>query len=235
MEEEAKQRHVFLLIGQSNMAGRAPIDGMDKMPVPGAFLWNIGAKRWEPALPPYNRYSPSRKGIDEQHLNPGPGFARAYLKENPDVEVGMVCSARGGTRIGQWVREDPDPFDLYHHAIEATKEAVEDGGILKGVLWHQGENNAANSDEYPAKLKQLVKHIRADLGKTLPFVFAQIGRWNPEHKDFNEMILKQPANISNSAVVPTDRMKNIDDFHFDTPAQRLLGKRYATEMLSLLK
>ena len=234
MEEKQKERHVFLLIGQSNMAGRAPIDEPDKVPVPGAFLWNIGAERWEPALPPYNRYSPSRKGIDEQHLNPGPTFAKAYLAENPEIEVGMVCSSRGGTRIGQWVKEEPDPFDLYRHAVDAAKLATEEGHcILKGILWHQGEGNAHNAEDYPPKLARLVKDLRADLGKNIPFVFGQIGRWNPDHKSFNQMIVKQTAKLKKTAVVMSDRMKGIDDFHFDTPAQRLLGKRYAAKILEL--
>ncbi len=231
-----KDRHIFLLIGQSNMAGRAPIEEADKLPVPGAFLWNVGAERWEPALPPYNRYSPSRKGIDEQHLNPGPTFARAYLKANPEAEIGMICSCRGATRIGQWVKDDPDPFDLYRHAVDAVKLAVEeDGCVLKGILWHQGESNVQNADEYPEKLARLVRNLRADLGKNIPVVFGQIGQWNADHAAFNKMIVGQVKNISKSAVVATDRLKNMDVFHFDTAAQRLLGKRYAAKMLELLK
>ena len=232
-----KQRHVFLLIGQSNMAGRAQIEAEDQKKVHGISLWNIESKRWEPAVPPYNRYSPSRKDMSMQRLNCGPSFAKAYLQANPGVEVGIVCAARGGTRIGQWDRENPDKFDLYRHAIEATKLAVQQrGSALKGILWHQGEGNSSTPGGYPARLKELVNRLRADLGvEKLPFVFGQIGQWKPEYAAFNEMIVQQPAKIPHTAVVKTDGLKNFDSAHFDSASQRELGKRYAAEMLKLLK
>ena len=54
---------VFLLIGQSNMAGRAKVEDEDAKVLDGAVLWNIGAKAWEPAKTPFNRYSPMGKGL----------------------------------------------------------------------------------------------------------------------------------------------------------------------------
>lgn len=115
-----KPRHIFLLIGQSNMAGRAKIEEADEKPSPGAYLWNIKEKRWEAATPPYNRYSVSGKRPSMQKLNCGPSFAKAYLEANPEVEIGIVCSARGGTKIEQWDRENPDEFDLYRLAVGVT-------------------------------------------------------------------------------------------------------------------
>ncbi len=230
-----KERHVFLLIGQSNMAGRAKIEEQDKADISGVFLWNIADKKWESATPPYNRHSPSRKDIKMQRLNCGPSFAAAYAKVNPKIEVGIVCAARGGSSIEQWDRENPDKFDLYRHAMDAIKAALKEGGELKGILWHQGEANRERTGEYPAQLKELVKRLRKDLdAANLPFVFGQIARWNPEYPPFNKMILKQPANIPYTAVAKTDSLKGIDAAHFDSAGQRELGKRYAVEMLALL-
>src|SRR5689334_5595211 len=42
---------VYLLIGQSNMAGRAPIEEEDKAPVEHAYVLN-GSDTWEPATNP---------------------------------------------------------------------------------------------------------------------------------------------------------------------------------------
>jgi len=234
-ESEKKERHVFLLIGQSNMAGRAKIEEQDKAAIPGVFLWNIADKNWESAAPPYNRHSPSRKDIKMQRLNCGPSFVATYAKANPKIDVGIVCAARGGSSIEQWDRENPDKFDLYRHAMDAIKAALKDGGELKGILWHQGEANRERTREYPAQLKELVKRLRKDLDAgNLPFVFGQIAQWNPEYPPFNKMILKQSANIPYSAVVNTDGLKGIDTAHFDSAGQRELGKRYAAEMLALL-
>lgn len=231
-----KERHIFLLIGQSNMAGRATIEEADKVALPDAILWNIGEKKWDPAIPPYNVHSPSRKVLSMQKLNCGPSFAAGYLARNPGIEIGIVCVARGGSSIEQWDRENPDKFDLYRHAIEATTAALKDGGELKGILWHQGEANSGKFSEYPEKLKKLVHRFRHDLMvKDLPFVFGQIAPWNPAFQEFNQMIIKQPANIPHTGIVYADGLSKLDSVHFDSAAQRELGKRYATVMLEVLK
>ena len=90
----AKERHLFLLIGQSNMAGRAKLEDEDRKPIENAYLWHIGEKKWGPAVAPFNIHSPSRKDAGMQRLNCGPSFARAYLDAYPGVEVGIICAAR---------------------------------------------------------------------------------------------------------------------------------------------
>ena len=80
LAQEKKERHVFLLIGQSNMAGRAKIEVEDKKTIDGAFLWNIGKKKWEAAVPPYNLQSPSRKNVKMQQLNCGLHCAAAQAR-----------------------------------------------------------------------------------------------------------------------------------------------------------
>lgn len=235
--QEKKERHVFLLIGQSNMAGRAAIEEVDREPIEGVSLWQIEAKQWIPAIPPYNLYSPSRKSVKMQRLNCGPGFAKAYLGKHPQVEIGIVCAARGGTKIGQWSRETPDEFDLYRHAVEAAKAALATGGELKGILWHQGEGDSGGKGlaGYPEKLSELISNFREDLNSPrLPFVYSQLGQWRPNYEGFNKMIVKEPANIGATACITTEGLKGFDEAHFDSPAQRELGRRFAAAMETLL-
>jgi len=236
--QDTAPMHVFLLTGQSNMAGRATIEKQDEGPLEGAMLWNIDEKKWEAAKPPYNRYSPHRKGMSMQRLNPGPSFVKAYLAANPGVTVGIICPVRGGTTIEQWKKGETKPWSLFDSAVEITRAALTDGGELKGILWHQGEGNSAPEKVklYPAQLKQLIADFRSDLKKPeLPFVFSQIGQFNPKYATFNEMIVKQPANIPNTACIVTDGLKAIDTAHFDSVGQRALGERYAEAMMGLLK
>ncbi len=237
LAQEKKERHIFLLIGQSNMAGRAKIEDGDKKPVDGIFLWNIGEKKWEAAVPPYNIHSPSRKAVNMQRLNCGPSFARAYLEKHPDVEVGIVCAARGGSSIRQWDREKPDNFNLYAHAIDAAKAALKEGGEFKGILWHQGESDSGPKGlaTYPEKLAELVANLREDLNAPkVPFVFSQVGQWKPEYESFNKMIVEQPANIQATGCITTEGLKNFDEAHFDSASQRELGIRFAAAMEELL-
>ncbi|MFT5129398.1 MAG: hypothetical protein ACI8W8_003020 [Rhodothermales bacterium] len=226
----AGERQIFLLIGQSNMAGRAAVPEEWKGEVAGVSLWNGGA--WEAAVPPYNRYATQRKKIFTG-LNPGPSFAKAWCEANPDQEIGIVCAARGGTRIGQW-RAGPSSMPLYDSAIAATKAALAGGGTLAGILWHQGESNSKNPDAYPAALAELCARLRADLKQPdLPIVFGQIGAWRAEYATFNEMITKQAAKIANTACVTTEDLANKDAAHFNSEGQIGLGKRYAKAMQRL--
>ena len=93
---------VFLLIGQSNMAGRAPLEAEDKTPIEGVMLLNADGT-WEAANNPLNRYATDRKKISMQRLGPGDGFARTLHTALPDKSIGLIVNARGGTKIDEWV------------------------------------------------------------------------------------------------------------------------------------
>lgn len=233
---EETKRHVILLVGQSNMAGRAVLAATDKEAIPNAALWNIKQKKWVAASAPFNRFSPHGKGASMQRLNCGPSFVRAYQKANPGASVGIVCAARGGTNIVQWRKGQDKPWPLYDSAVAAAKAALADGDAeLVGILWHQGESNSSKAAAYPAQLKTLIENFRADLGApNLPFVFAQLGPWREDYAAFNEMILQQPAAIPATACVETTGLTGFDKAHFDAASQRVLGTRYA-EALQLLK
>ena len=65
--------YVFLMIGQSNMAGRAKMLDEDKKPLAGVQLLNADSK-WEQAANPLNRFSSLRKDISMQRMGPSAGF-----------------------------------------------------------------------------------------------------------------------------------------------------------------
>ncbi len=226
--------HLFLFVGQSNMAGRAQLEKQDKGPIDGVWLFNDKGQ-WEAARPPLNRYSKLRKTIPSR-LNPALGFVKAYRKKFPDVQVGVICSAQGGSSIEEWEKDRLKAPRLYAEAIRVTKLAITAGGDLKGICWHQGEANASRVSMYPGQLKILVGNFRADLGDPdLPFVFSQIAQWGEEGAEFNQMIIKQTGTIAHTACVETDGLKGFDKWHFDSPSQRKLGKKFAQEMFGIKK
>ena len=66
----SQEYDVFLLLGQSNMAGRGTmIDGDEKVIHENVFLLNNKGKV-EPATNPLNRYSSIRRDISEQQIGP---------------------------------------------------------------------------------------------------------------------------------------------------------------------
>ncbi len=181
--------HIYLLIGQSNMAGRAKMLPGDEKPIERCFLLN-DKDEWEDATNPLNRYSTIRKGLEMQQIGPGYGFAMAMTKADKNVNIGLVVNAKGGSAIEQWKKGSK----FYNDAVRRTKEAMKDG-TLKGILWHQGEANEKNPDEYPDKLKELIEDLRKDLGvKDLPFVVGQVNNL-PE---INKHLAETPKKIGNT-------------------------------------
>ena len=226
---EPKNLDIYLLIGQSNMAGRATIESQDLDTLNNVFLYKgINGNVWEKAANPLNKYSSIRKALSMQKLNPGYTFAHE-MAQSSDKQIGLVVNAKGGTSIDQWAPGS----EFYKEAVECSKSAIKFGS-LKGILWHQGETDASRYQSYMPKLLDLIRALRKDFGMPdLPFIAGQLSSDKPHREGFNDMILELPAKIKNTAVIKTNRTSTIDSTHFDAASQRLLGKRYAKEMLKL--
>lgn len=214
---------LYLLIGQSNMAGRAPIAEKDEGVIERCFLLN-GEDKFEPAKNPLNRYSTIRKGLNMQKMNPGYSFSKAMLKEDSRMTIGLVVNAKGGSSIKQWTRD----AKFYQEALRRMKAAMEKGE-LKGVLWHQGETDHKDP-EYLDKLKELVKNLRKDLKlPKLPFVAGQVNNAS----EVNDQIAKLSSEVPHTGVVKSEGLTAMDRWHFDTKSMKILGQRYAAEILKI--
>jgi hypothetical protein len=223
---------IYLLIGQSNMAGRADIEIQDQDTLENVYLFTgISGKEWEKAANPLNKYSTVRKELSLQKLGPGYTFAREIAKARVGKQIGLVVNARGGTAISEW----KPGTNLYNEAINRAKMAMKDGKI-KGILWHQGESDATKTEAYPEKIEELIQSLRTDLGiPDLPFVAGQLSEDKPERHAFNEMILTLPSLVSHTGTITTEGTTTMERTHFNSASQRLLGERYAAEMLKLIR
>lgn len=156
----------YLLLGQSNMAGRTPFIQTDFGPVPSVYLLNDSGA-WEAAKIlransnqqggrdlGLNRYSTVRKKNKDQLLNPGDMFGLELVEADdygpgtilPDV--GVIVEARGATSIKDWQKSAPVPSqsglpkNLFNMALERVAAAKKAGGNFRGVLWLHGESDA---------------------------------------------------------------------------------------------
>lgn len=87
---------IYLLIGQSNMAGRADIEIQDQDTLENVYLFTgISGKEWEKAANPLNKYSTVRKELSMQKLGPGYTFAREIAKARVGKQIGLVVNAKG--------------------------------------------------------------------------------------------------------------------------------------------
>lgn len=226
--------HLYLLMGQSNMAGRGVVAEQDKQPHPRVLKFSK-EKQWLPAIDPLH-FDKSQAGVGL-----GKTFGEVMAESNPKVTIGLIPCAVGGTPIARWKKG----ADLYANALDRAKAAMKDG-TLHGVLWHQGETDSGNQDianHYGTTLTQLVTDLRSDLSVgDVPFVAGKLGEFLNRGKGdkpsywpvINEQLDGLPKLLKNSAVASSKDLKHKGDvLHFDSPSFREFGKRYAAEMLKL--
>lgn len=247
---------VYLLIGQSNMAGRGELDESDAQPIENVYLLD-GEGKVVPASNPLNIYSTIRKHTSIQKVNPGYAFSATVAKKT-GRKILLVVNARGGTSINEWVKGAESTYryqdektertlSFYDEALRRTRQALQYGS-LKGILWHQGCSDRGDAG-YMTKLAGLVKDLRADLGADVPFVAGQLGTWNPKSgkraAEFNENLTRisdyvpWAAWVSSEGTKPivtkkSDGKPDLSDPHFDRESQILLGKRYAQKILKMV-
>ena len=225
-------KDIYLLIGQSNMAGRAEIREQDMDSLDGVFLFTGDSiKLWEPAANPLNKYSSIRKKISMQKLGPGYSFAKTIREYFPEHSIGLLVNARGGTSIREWL----PGTQYYDDAVERSKIAMK-SGELKGILWHQGSSDTKRTDEYPEELKLLINSLRKDFDDpNLPFIVSELSQDKTHKLKFNLMLSFLNEEVEFTAIVSSDKLKTMDGTHFDSESQYILGERYASEMIKFLQ
>ena len=213
---------IFLLIGQSNMAGRAHLAAEDKQPLPRVMLLN-DKNSWIPATNPLNRFASDRKKLSMQRVGPGDGFARRLTKALPNKQIGLIVNARGGSSINAWAKG----MALYDNTIkrlQANKNIQ-----LAGVIWHQGESDR-DDPKYQEKLAMLIQNLRSDTkAPQLPFIAGQIYAEAPVNSVFANLSKQVP----HTGFASSKGLTVFDKVHFDRKSQQILGARYAEAYLRL--
>ncbi|MBP8156431.1 MAG: polysaccharide deacetylase family protein [Leadbetterella sp.] len=225
----SKPMELYLLIGQSNMAGRGTVDAQSQI-ASDAILMLDKTNNWIPAKDPVH-FDRAVAGV-----GPAISFAQTMLQDKKNTQIGLIPCAWGGSPIKAWSPGAKFFTNFpYDEAIQRAKIAMQKG-VLKGILWHQGEsdNDPKKAEAYLEKLKALVANLRRDLNApNLPFVAGEIGYFNKVNF-INEKINKLPAEVENTAVVSAkDLTDGGDHLHFNTASARELGKRYAIAMKNL--
>jgi len=228
---------LFLLVGQSNMKGRASID-MQPEEDPNILFLHSKNLDWHVARDPLHAQGVPDliDGDDNSGTGPGMSFARSLAARYPERRIGLVPAAVGGAPI--------DPFGaggtLYTRSLDLLNAAVERAPLrtcLRGILWLQGESDAVEErhEAYLGKLLDLVDRYRADLGEAnLPFVACTIGSFVNKGpfryaREINDALLSLPRERAHTACVDArDLEGHIDDaMHYDLDAQVEIGRRFA--------
>lgn len=229
--------HLFLLAGQSNMAGRGAVkDLSDEAGQPHPRVWALNREGgWQPAMDPLHWDKPAAG------VGVGKFFGRLVADARPDVTVGLIPSACGGSKIMDWregaffSQTKTHPWD---DAIARTRNAMR-AGTLKAILWHQGEgdSNPTDASLYEERLEALIRNFRAEFGDAeLPFIIGQLGRferapWNEHRVEVDRAQRSVAAKMKNVYFVSIEDATSKDRLHFDTASLERLAAAYAEAYL----
>lgn len=251
-----KNFYVYLCFGQSNMEGAARIEPQDTT-VDGRFLVmealdcpDLGRTmgKWYPAVPPLCR---CRTG-----LSPADYFGRTMVEHLPkNIRVGVINVSVGGCKIELFDRDNYQAYvstapgwmlnmikeydgNPYARLVEMAKLAQKDG-VIKGILLHQGESNTGDT-LWPSKVKLVYDNLMNDLNlkpENVPLLAGEMvsAAEGGACASMNAIIATLPQTIANSYVISSDGCAGRPDhLHFTAEGYRMLGKRYAATMLSIL-
>lgn len=250
--------HVYLCFGQSNMEGNAAIEAQDKENVPERFLMmaavnnpdlNRTKGEWYTAIPPLaRRYT---------GLTPVDYFGRKMVENLPEhISVGVINVSVAGCGIdlfdkdkyasylpnqADWMKNIANEYggNPYDCLIQLAKKA-QSKGIIKGILLHQGESNTGD-EKWPTNVKKIYEDMLADLdldAVNIPLLVGEVVHANQGGACayHNTVIAKIPNVIPTAHVISSDGCPAAaDNLHFSAEGYRMLGRRYADKMLSLLE
>jgi hypothetical protein len=229
--------HVFLLLGQSNMAGYPKAQQADRAEDPRIKVLGYDncsqtgrqTDKWDTASPPLHE-------CWNNAIGPGDYFAKTLIEfVAPDDTIGLVPCAISGEKIETFMKVGGNK---YSWIVQRAKLAQQAGGVIEGMLFHQGESNNGDKD-WPRKVNTLVTDLRSDLGLgNVPFIAGEL-LYSGGTAGHNTWVNQLPNVVSNGHVVsasglvvdPADTQWNL---HFSHDSQVTFGKRYAEKMKAVL-
>ena len=252
--------HIYLAFGQSNMEGQGNIENQDKT-VDERFqiLWSADngscsgktKGQWAKATPPLAHCNNAK-------LGPTDYFGRTMVeKTDSKIKVGVVVVAVAGCSIKLFDKDNYKSYistatatqswmtgyinqyggNPYGRLIEMAKKAQEDG-VIKGIIFHQGETDAGDGN-WPSAVKKVYDNIIKDLGlgSDIPFLAGEVLR-SGVSKGANNNIAKLPQQSKNFYVVSSEGFNQAlgdgQNVHFTSQEYRDFGKRYAEKMIEVL-
>ena len=249
--------HIYIAYGQSNMEGNATnfdknIDGKEHPRVkmfattscPRLNRPTVG--EMYPAVPPMFKC--------DQGLSVADWFGRHMADSLPDVTIGIIPVAQGGTSIRLF---DPDDYKNYLNSseswlkngakaygddgnamgriIEVAKKAQEKG-VIKGIIFHQGETDGGMSN-WEQIVKKTYEYMLKQLGlnaEETPFVAGEMVDGG-SCAGFSSRVRGLSKYIANFGVASSKGYGSKGDgLHFTVQGYRGMGERYAQEMLKLI-
>jgi|GEM_PF-1089574 len=239
---------VFVLMGQSNMAGAGEASKLKPPYTEKHERIRIFANgRWEYLVP-------------SARFGPEVSFAHQLAEHWPEDTIGIIKVAVGGTGIcgfeKNWSEQraqrtaDAKKGPLYQQLMQAVAKANEiSTPVYSGFVWKQGGADGRRKDlaeEYYDTFKQLVADLRKDLAvpelPTVVLTYLNDEKLDKAHKEMagNKQAAKRAhliqvlkahnragRDIPNTVTVHHGALPLVDAVHFNHEGQITLGKMAA--------
>ncbi len=238
-----KNLKVFILAGQSNMAGLGDIKALPPIytqPPGNVKMWRQSDKVWTPLR---------TAGNTDGQFGPEITFAHTMAKAMPDAEIGIIKYASGGTALyNDWA---PTEGPQYKHLMDTVRTALADldaAGTpyeITAMLWLQGESDAheRQADSYEKNLTDFIEHMREQF-KTpgMPFVIARVWDFYGKQTGQADIVRRAQVKIAEEHErvewFDTDDCPPLDHAttrgHYNGEGLILIGTRFAESCLKLL-
>ena len=216
----------FLMLGQSNMAGRGFINEVP--PIYNERIQMLRNGRWQMMTEPIN-YDRPVSGVSLAG-----SFAESWCCKNQDDIIGLIPCAEGGSSIDEWAVDKV----IFRHAINEAKFAMQSSELV-GILWHQGESDSFNGNYkvYYKKLLLIIEAIRRELNAPdIPIIIGGLGdflgkegfgKGCTEYTLINKELERFAFEQDNCYFVTASGLtSNPDGIHIDAISQRKFGLRY---------
>ena len=236
---------LYILVGQSNMAGTAEIPAGLKS---SANIFTFGNDyRWAKAMPPIDS---GVNQVDAVSIDADAGFGPAFIfaktliSQNQNQMIGLIPCAKSGSSITDW-QESLSDETLYGSCLKRVR-AASTMGEPAGILFFQGEADAVDPKLFPSlrpdaeawaeKFATFAFNFRQDIGQpNLPLVYAQLG--TPEDTEglpnWNAIKAQQESiQIPNAKMIMTEDLP-MDGVHYTTESYKVIGQRFAEAMTQL--
>lgn len=241
---DADGMELFILFGQSNMAGSAAIEAQDRTENPRVKVLGMYDcaqtgrvyNEWAVATPPLHSCGGG--------LGPADSFGKAMAEAWPDSEIGLVPNAVPGVEIDYFgggisnenpsYRALPEDWDNAFEMMVARSELAMQSGRVRGILFHQGESDCGQS-AWVGKVATIVGNLkqRLSLGEDVPFIAGELP-YSSQCQGHNPYVGQLPIQLPEAVVVSAEGLDIFDDYHFDSPSVRTFGQRYADAFLSVV-
>ncbi len=224
---------LILITGQSNVlgAGTAYNPSLDD---PSDQVFAFTSDGWQIAS---LKQIWDRNWFPRNHPNTDPNnnlalhFGKSATARDSSRVIGFIVASNPGADISHWNYQSSFYNAVKSKALDAINQLPHKSEV-DGILWHQGESDGEDKQYYSDALYSLISNLRNEpwVNDRAPFICGET-----KIRAVNNRLngLNRDSDPTTACVAGEDLSTRGDDRHFDAPALRTLGARYAEAYLNI--